>query len=120
AQCPARDAFFRKGIAVIVGHVAGIQMQLGVNGGVAVIHGVRILGVQRHCIAVNVLDGLGNQEWGNGFNVSSCIDDRLVKTRSFASGLREQAPGSGIGAEVEVEGTVFLEENEDILNVLTE
>src|SRR5271157_6326518 len=43
AQRPAGYALFGKGIAVIVGHVARIQMKLGVDGGVAVIHGIRVL-----------------------------------------------------------------------------
>src|SRR5208282_6637802 len=117
-QCPAADAFFRECIPIIVGNVARIQMQLGVNGGVPVIHGVRILRVQQHSVPVNVLHGLGNQEWGDGLNVAGRIDDRLIKARSLAGMLREKSPGSRVSPEVEIKRAVLLEENEDVLNVL--
>ncbi len=37
-----------------------------------------------------------------------------------AVGLRKQAVGTGVGAEVEVKGSVLLEENEDVLDMPAE
>jgi hypothetical protein len=70
--------------------------------------------------ATGVGDRLRNLEGGDGARPSRRIHDRLGKARASRGRLREQAVGARIGAEVEVEGSVLLEENEDILDVPAE
>ena len=70
--------------------------------------------------AIDVGDRLRNQERGDGADRAVRQNDRLDKARRLGGGLREQAASPRVGAEVEVKGSVLLEENEDIFDVLPE
>src|SRR5208283_3533748 len=115
-----RQAFLGEGITIILGNVTRIEIELGVDGGVAVIHRVRVLRIEEHRGAIDVGDRLRDQERGDGAHRAVLQNDRLDKARRLGGGLREQSTSPRVSAEVEVKGSVLLEENEDIFDVLLE
>ena len=114
----SRQAFFGEGIAIVLGDVIAVQIELGDAGGVSVIHRIRVLRIEIHRGTIDVGDRLRHQERRDGADRAVRQNDGLHKTRRLSGGLREQAPSPRVGAEVEVKGSVLLEENKHVFDVL--
>ena len=114
------DAFFGEGVAVVSGDTFGVEIQLGRGGGVGVIDGGGVLGVERDGMALGVADGGGNAKGRDGGEGAVYVDEGLDEAGSFSGGMGVEAFGAGVGAEVGVEGTILLEEDEDVLDVAAE
>jgi hypothetical protein len=77
-------------------------------------------GVERDGVAVDVGDGKGNFEGGDGGDAAVELTMGWVKPGIWPERAGVEAVGAGVGGEVEVEGAVFLEEDEDVLHFLAE
>ena len=90
------------------------------EGGVAVVGAGEVGGIEGDGLAVDVGDGEGNFEWRYGGDGAVEVDDGLGEAGDLGCGVGVEAIGSGVGGEVEVEGAILLEEDEDVLDVLAE
>ena len=114
------DAFFSEGIAIVACDTVTIHVELVVDGDVIVIGASEIGWVERYRLAVDVDHGERNLKRGDGGDSAVEVDDRLNKAGYFRRGMGVQAVGAGISGEVEVKGAVFLEEDEDVLDLFAE
>jgi len=94
------------------------------------VHGEGIFRIELHVVAGDILDRAWDQEGADGRERAVGIPDVLGEARRRIRRLghgilgirpgigREQTVCAGVGAEIVVEGAVFLEDHEDVLHVL--
>ena len=112
--------FFGEGVLVVARDAVDVEIELAGEADVAVVGTGDVGWVKRDDFAVNVGDRCRDAKGKDGGDSTVEVDDGLVETGDLRFGLGVEAVGAGVGAEVEVEGAVFLEENEDVLDVLAE
>ena len=112
--------FLGDGVAIVAGGSVEIEVELGGGGYVRVVVGADVGGIERDGFAVGVGEGEGDAEGLDGGDAAVGVDDGLIEARNLVGRMREEAFGSGVGSEVEVEGAVLLEEDEDVFHMLSE
>lgn len=114
------DAFFGEGVAIIACDTVTVHVELVVDGDVIVIRASEIGWVERYRLATDVDHGKRNFKRGDGGDGTVDVDDGLNKAGYFRRGMGVQAVSAGISGEVKVKGAVFLEEDEDVLDLFAE
>lgn len=114
------DAFFSEGIAIVACDTVTIHVELVVDGDVIVIGAREIGWVERYRLATDVDHGKRNFKRGDGGDSAVEVDDGLNKAGHFRRWMGVQAVSAGISGEVKVKGAVFLEEDEDVLDLFAE
>src|SRR6187402_99336 len=108
------DAFLGHGVEIVACHEIRIEVKLLRDADVAVVHRSDVGGIQRNRLSVDVLYGRRYAKSSNAPNRSINIDDRLGKAGCLVCWMRKEPLRSWVGAKVEVEGAILLEEDEDV------
>ena len=114
------DAFFRERVAIVARNAVGINVEFMGDADVGVIDRGDVGRVERDGLAVRIDHGEGDFEGRDAADGAVEVDDGLGEAGDGCCGMRVEAFGTGVGGEVEVEGAVLLEEDEDVLHLFAE